>query len=164
MFLKISTCTRLSAIDHANTKFSEGYAATGIGVCVCTHHELLMKNGVGDLQKGKWYAFTVTSFSCRSHTYRYVNMDLIYLSVLQHYKDVDKLSTYDIMCQWLLNLLNHMLEYPKQYHIDLPAIDSLNYAIGKLHWYGHKQEDHSCYSLNWIPGVRYSDGEGIKHH
>ncbi|KAH9894052.1 hypothetical protein C8Q73DRAFT_665658 [Cubamyces lactineus] len=31
---EISTCTGLSAIDHANTKYAKGYAATGIGAVV----------------------------------------------------------------------------------------------------------------------------------
>ena len=50
---QMSNCVGLSAIDHANTKFSKGYAATGIGAVVCARHEFWLANGAGDLQKGE---------------------------------------------------------------------------------------------------------------
>ena len=49
----MSTCTGLSAVDHANTKFHKGYAATGVGAVVCARHEFMLANGVGDLQVGE---------------------------------------------------------------------------------------------------------------
>jgi hypothetical protein len=51
----MSTCTGLAALDHANTKYSQGYAATGCGMVTCGRHEVVMKNGVADLQAGKKY-------------------------------------------------------------------------------------------------------------
>lgn len=50
---EISTCTGFAALDHANTDRGSGYATSGAGVCCCTRHELIEKNGVGDLQKGE---------------------------------------------------------------------------------------------------------------
>lgn len=47
------TCTGLAALDHANTKYSRGYATTGVGVGVCARHEFIQKNGAVDLQKGE---------------------------------------------------------------------------------------------------------------
>lgn len=52
----MSTCTGLAALDHANTKYSRGYATTGVGVGVCARHEFIQKNGAVDLQKGERYA------------------------------------------------------------------------------------------------------------
>ena len=49
----MSTCTGLAALDHADTKFSKGYDATGIGACIDGRHEFMLPNGVGDLQKGE---------------------------------------------------------------------------------------------------------------
>ena len=51
----MSTCSGLAALDHANSKFSRGYATTGVGVGMCARHEFIQKNGVGDLQKGERY-------------------------------------------------------------------------------------------------------------
>jgi hypothetical protein len=53
----MSTCSGLAALDHANSKFSRGYATTGVGVAMCARHEFIQKNGVGDLQKGERYVF-----------------------------------------------------------------------------------------------------------
>lgn len=53
------TCTGLAALDFANTKFSAGYRATGVGMCTCGRHEVVMKNGVGDLQKGERYVLYI---------------------------------------------------------------------------------------------------------
>ncbi|KAE9397046.1 hypothetical protein BT96DRAFT_958019 [Gymnopus androsaceus JB14] len=50
---EMSTCTGLAALDHANTKYSRGYATTGVGLGVCAQHEFVQKNGVVDLQKGE---------------------------------------------------------------------------------------------------------------
>lgn len=50
---EMSSCTGLSALDHANTKFSQGYASTGAGIAVCARHEFILPGGAGDLQKGE---------------------------------------------------------------------------------------------------------------
>ncbi|KAJ6553888.1 hypothetical protein B0H10DRAFT_1754054, partial [Mycena sp. CBHHK59/15] len=65
---EMSTCSGLAALDHANSKFSRGYSATGVGMGVCARHEFIQPNGVGDLQKGE----------------RYANMDYIFASLLRH--------------------------------------------------------------------------------
>jgi hypothetical protein len=49
----MSTCSGLAALDYANTKFSKGYAATGVGLALCARHEFILPNAVGDLQKGE---------------------------------------------------------------------------------------------------------------
>ena len=57
--LQMSTCTGLAALDHADTKFSNGYAATGVGACIDGRHEFMLANGVGDLQKGERYVQSI---------------------------------------------------------------------------------------------------------
>jgi hypothetical protein len=54
MSLQPNLCeSELHAVDHANTRFSQGYAATGAGCVVCARHGLVRKNGMGSLQKGE---------------------------------------------------------------------------------------------------------------
>ncbi|KAL1698228.1 hypothetical protein EV121DRAFT_218490 [Schizophyllum commune] len=48
-----SSCTGLSALERANTKFSKGYAETGKGIGVCARHEFVQPNGVVPLQVGE---------------------------------------------------------------------------------------------------------------
>jgi hypothetical protein len=50
---QMSTCTGLAALDHANTKYVQGYTATGCRMVTCGRHEVVAKNGVGDLQVGE---------------------------------------------------------------------------------------------------------------
>lgn len=38
---------------HAETKFTTGLRATGVGLCLCARHEFVRPCGVGDLQKGE---------------------------------------------------------------------------------------------------------------
>ena len=45
--------SELHAVDHANTRFSQGYSTTGVGGIVCARHGLVQKNGMGNLQKGE---------------------------------------------------------------------------------------------------------------
>lgn len=60
---EMSSCTGLAALDHANTKFSKGYATTGAGIGVCARHEFIQPNGVGDLQKGERYVLQMSSLN-----------------------------------------------------------------------------------------------------
>ena len=73
-----------------------------------------------------------------------------------------KLITYDIACQWAVWLEKRMAEMPEDVRVEVPNFSELRYAIGKLHWHGHKQEDHSRFSLNYLPGSARTDGEGIE--
>ncbi|KAI9068672.1 hypothetical protein FKP32DRAFT_1672009 [Trametes sanguinea] len=142
---EISTCTGLSAIDHANTKFSKGYAATGIGAVVCARHEFWLPLGAGDLQKGE----------------RYVNMDYIFVSALREWLVLKKIVSYDIACQWSKSILERIANFPE--HIQIPVPEgSVMYVIPKLHYSSHQQLGHSKYSLNYRVGCARTDGEGIE--
>ncbi|KAJ7358297.1 hypothetical protein DFH08DRAFT_953471 [Mycena albidolilacea] len=94
---EMSTCTGLAALDHANTKYAQGYAATGCGMITCGRHEIVCKNGVGDLQARE----------------KYGNMDYIVASAWHHLRDLlFFLLSYDIMCQWVKNLRERLLKLP----------------------------------------------------
>lgn len=45
---QISTCTGLSDIEHANSKFSKGYSTTGV-VCTICSHEFVLLEGASQL-------------------------------------------------------------------------------------------------------------------
>ena len=53
-YLQINTCgSSFHAVNQAHTKFSQGYAATGVGAVDCARHGFKRPNGVVDLQKGE---------------------------------------------------------------------------------------------------------------
>ena len=51
---------------HAETKFTTGLHATGVGLCLCARHEFVWPCGVGDLQKGERYVYLEVQVT---HTY-----------------------------------------------------------------------------------------------
>ncbi|KAJ7111421.1 hypothetical protein C8R44DRAFT_833320 [Mycena epipterygia] len=117
---EMSTCSGLAVLDHANTKFSRGYSATGVGMGVCARHEFIQPNSVGDLQKGE---------HC-------INMDYIFASILRYHDPrLLKIISYDIVCQWWKNLLQRLKKLPPLMHIHghtMPCqlLFSLNLVLG----------------------------------
>ncbi|KAI1788247.1 hypothetical protein LXA43DRAFT_1097465 [Ganoderma leucocontextum] len=131
----ISTCTGLSAIDHANTKYSKGYAVTGVGAVVCARHKFWLPRAMGDLQKGE----------------RYVNMDYVFACAMQDFLTLNKLVSYNIAWQWWKGLQDRLAEFPP--HLRIPVPDgSIGYVMPKLHYASHKPEGHPPFSLNFRLG------------
>ena len=64
---QISTCSGLSAIEHANSKFSKGYSTTGV-VCTTCAHEFVLPEGAGQLQKGERFVLTISISYFSTHT------------------------------------------------------------------------------------------------
>ncbi|KAJ7785444.1 hypothetical protein B0H14DRAFT_3095666 [Mycena olivaceomarginata] len=142
----MSTCSGLVALDYANTKFSCGYSATGVGMGVCTRHEFVLPNGIGDLQKGE----------------RYANMDYILVAILAFFHPgLRKFLSYDIVCQWWVNLKERLAQLPIsiRYHLVLALC---RFVIPKMHIKGHLQVCQERFSLNLIPGSTQTDSEAIE--
>ncbi|KAJ7799448.1 hypothetical protein B0H14DRAFT_3886073 [Mycena olivaceomarginata] len=143
---EMSTCTGLAALDHANTKYSQGYAVTGCGMVTCGRHEIVCKNGVGDLQSGE----------------KYGNMDYIVASAFRHFlRLLFFLLSYDIMCQWSINLKERLLMLPPHLRLQL-AHYYVKYVIPKLHILGHLKRNHEKFSLLYTLGAAQADMEGIE--
>ncbi|KAJ7900467.1 hypothetical protein B0H13DRAFT_2336571 [Mycena leptocephala] len=143
---EMSTCSGLAALDYANTKFSRGYSATGVGMGVCTRHEFVQPNGVGDLQKGE----------------RYANMDWIFACILRH-KDARlfKIISYDIVCQWWVHLKERLKKLPPMARL-VAAMTLMRFVIPKMHIHSHTLACQLLFSLNFTPGSAQTDGEGIE--
>ncbi|KAF8155179.1 hypothetical protein K438DRAFT_1987093 [Mycena galopus ATCC 62051] len=143
---EMSTCSGLAALDHANTKFSRGSSATGVGMGVCARHEFVQPNGVGDLQKGE----------------RFRNMDWIFLSILLHlHPRLRKIISYDIACQWWKNLKGRVKKMPGHVHLKI-VLALLRFVVPKMHIKGHNHDCQATYSLDYVPGSAQTDGEGIE--
>lgn len=80
---------------------------------------------------------------------RYIVASAFYLLLL--------LVSYDIVCQWFVNLSRRMNDHWPE-SIKMPPFAKLVPAIPKLHEPMHSTE-HQMYSLNYIPGVGESDCE-----
>ncbi|KAG9218105.1 hypothetical protein CCMSSC00406_0010126 [Pleurotus cornucopiae] len=143
---EMSTCSGLAALDYANTKFSRGYAATGVCLGVCARHEFIQPNGAADLQVGE----------------RYANMDYAFASLMRHHKpEVGIVVSYDIACQWSKSILERLKKLPSLVRLNLIA-QLIRFAVPKLHIHSHTRHCQENYSLNYLPGVGRTDGEGIE--
>ncbi|KAF7313212.1 CxC2 domain-containing protein [Mycena kentingensis (nom. inval.)] len=143
---QMSTCSGLAAVEQANTKFSRGYAATGVGMGVCARHEFVMPTSVADLQRGE----------------RYANMDYVFFSLLQHISHLLwVVLSYDIVCQWIKKLKERVKNLEP--YIRITVIWNLvRFVIPKLHILGHVTLCRLLFSLLLLRGGAQTDGEGIE--
>ncbi|KAF7342685.1 CxC2 domain-containing protein [Mycena sanguinolenta] len=143
---EMSTCTGLAALDHANTKYPKGYAATGCGMITCGRHEIVSKNGVGNLQNGE----------------KYGNIDYIVASAWQHLCALLFFPlSYDIMCQWSKHLQDRLSKLPPALRFQL-ATFFVKFVIPKLHILGHLRDCQENFSLLYTLGAGQADMEGIE--
>ena len=94
-------------------------------------------------------------------------MDYIVSSALKLAARVGQLPplviSYDIVCQWAIRFLERLRSLPEQASADLPSgPGELRFAIPKYHFRAHKEEGHTQYSLNLMPGVGRVCGEQIE--
>ena len=92
-------------------------------------------------------------------------MDYLYFSTLLGII-LAILISYDITCQWYKNLFSRMIEdFPESMWIDQSRWENIRYAIPKKHWKVHgSNPSHSRFSLNYLPRVGRTYGEGIETH
>ncbi|THU99859.1 hypothetical protein K435DRAFT_658235 [Dendrothele bispora CBS 962.96] len=143
---EMSTCTGLAALDHANTKYNEGYADTGKAGGLCARHEILWKNGMGATQVGEKYA----------------NSDFIVASILRHISILlIIIFSYDIVCQWSKKLINRLKNLPPMVRLNL-ALRAVKFVIPKLHILGHLISCQAKFSLSFTAGAGQTDAESIE--
>ncbi|KAG1845339.1 hypothetical protein F4604DRAFT_1688751 [Suillus subluteus] len=145
-----SSCASHNAVNLADTKSAQGMAATGVGAVVCAQHNPTRPSAVGDLQKGEKYLA------------RYVNMDYLFFSTLQHASDIHVLNiSYDIACQWSKHLWTRMSWYPSRIHLQ-PDNKVITFIVPKFHLPVHILSCQTTYSINLIKGMARTDGEAIE--
>ncbi|KAI5988849.1 hypothetical protein F5J12DRAFT_786786 [Pisolithus orientalis] len=107
------------------------------------------------------------------HDYAFVpNMNLYALVVWAICKKASTISpfqllsmviSYDIACQWKLNLAQRIDQLPKHLCLPLAIItSSFVFSIPKFHAPAHSASCAIPHSLNLLPGVGCTDGEGVK--
>ncbi|KAG1843694.1 hypothetical protein C8R48DRAFT_618502 [Suillus tomentosus] len=137
-----SSCSNHNAVNMAETKLSQGLAATGVGTVDCARHNFKRPNGVGDLQKGE----------------KYVNMDYLFFSTLRN-NCLNALNvSYDIACQWHKNLWSRMESLPKSHHISYLHV-FIRFFVPKFHLPAHINKCQTMFSFNFTRFVGRTDGE-----
>lgn len=135
---------------------------SGVVGAINSRHGVVLPNSIANLQKGE-RSVNVIIF-CEiilTKILRYINSDFVFLSAfrnchIQHIK-----VSYNIACQWKINLYRRCREMNAEYmrHLESTTID---FSIPKFHLPAHGPKCHSIYSLNFRPGWVMTDGEGIE--
>ncbi|KAJ7041341.1 hypothetical protein C8F04DRAFT_1253041 [Mycena alexandri] len=139
-----SRCVSHDAVDQPDRE-ARGTASSGIGTVDCARHNMKRPNGVGDLQKGE----------------RYINMDYMFWKSLDDCDNLVQLMvSYDIVCQWRLNIWVRLSKYNPQ--LRQHARTGKRYfmwLIPKFHLPAHIEACNILYSFNLSPFVGQTDGE-----
>ncbi|KAH9828984.1 uncharacterized protein C8Q71DRAFT_718824 [Rhodofomes roseus] len=140
----VNTCNNHDAVKLANMRGIQGIAASGVGTVECVRHDMKRPCSVGDLQKGE----------------RYVNMDYLFASSVRQQGDKMALVvSYDIACQWSVNLWERMLQYDPEWDFDRQTI---TFLIPKFHLPAHQASCQTQYSYNYRKHVGRTDGEAVE--
>ncbi|KDR67025.1 hypothetical protein GALMADRAFT_106020 [Galerina marginata CBS 339.88] len=139
-----STCSNHNAVNKNNGE--AGFAATGAGCVDDARHDMKRPCAVGDLQKGE----------------RYINMDYLFCSTLRDNDLVEVVVSYDIACQWSINLWERFEKYPSWMHVDPNGKKTFRYLVPKFHLPAHVKKCQTKYSFNYNPNVGRTEGEGVE--
>ncbi|EIW84336.1 hypothetical protein CONPUDRAFT_120104 [Coniophora puteana RWD-64-598 SS2] len=137
-----SSCSSHKAVSMANTKASQGLAATGVGTIDCARHNMKLPGGVGDLQKGE----------------RYINMDYLLFSALRDTRLRVFNISYDICCQWHKNLGKRVQKLPSHIAFEMFA-RTFHFLVPKFHLPAHISSCRTRFSFHYTVGVGMTDGE-----
>jgi hypothetical protein len=78
------------------------------------------------------------------------------------YADHSLIASYDIACQWSINLFKRLKALPPR--LQFAQTPTLNALVPKFHLPPHRTSCHSAYSFNYAPGVGRTDGEGVERN
>ncbi|KAJ7817065.1 hypothetical protein B0H13DRAFT_426053 [Mycena leptocephala] len=137
-----SHCVAHDAVDKPDRE-ARGTASSGIATVDCARHNMKRPNGIGDLQLGE----------------RYLNMDYIFFKSIARTELARFFVSYDIACQWHLNILVRMLGYENE-EITIDGRGKfLTFLVPKFHLPAHIEACNLKYSFNLTPYVGQTDGE-----
>ncbi|KAK0460313.1 hypothetical protein IW261DRAFT_1587084 [Armillaria novae-zelandiae] len=129
----------------SNHEAAKDLAASGVGDMVCTHHELKLPLCTVDLHVGEIQ----------------VEMDFGYLTTVRHFDGVPWIVTsYDIACQWSINLEERINIYGD---VMRPKIPKKVYLVPKFHLPGHIKDCQEKYCMSFHIHVSENDGEVPEH-
>ncbi|KAF8122736.1 hypothetical protein K438DRAFT_1603507 [Mycena galopus ATCC 62051] len=145
--VRVSSCIAFAALMQKKTRMTSGLRCSGVGGCVCARHGVVRPQGLGDLQKGE----------------RYANMDYILLSSIIGITLLLLVLSYDIACQWKINLLPRAEKIKETTNLR-PRLDEYEivFALPVWHAAAHEIECQTQNSLSYAEGVGRTDGEGIE--
>ena len=90
---------------------------------------------------------------------RYANVDYIVARSTSHNPEPKMIASYDIMCQWAMNLRDRLAKFPVESPVELDD-RIVARVVPKFHLAAHRPECRANFSLNFEPGAGRKDMEG----
>ncbi|KAJ7157909.1 hypothetical protein C8R43DRAFT_1125050 [Mycena crocata] len=138
-----STCVSHDAVDKPDRE-ARGTASSGIGAVDCARHNMKRPLAVGDLQLGE----------------RYMNMDFMFFRSLAGTELLRFYVSYDIACQWHINIVQRMKTYSPELHMRTDDKRMfVTFLVPKFHLPAHIEACNLLYSFNLTRYVGQTDGE-----
>ncbi|VDC00223.1 unnamed protein product [Peniophora sp. CBMAI 1063] len=146
-----STCSRFAALEMADTRGGKGQRSTGVAGVVCARHEMVQPLGIAPLRKGE----------------RYESVDWALCGALSHIHAPEVTISYDIVCQYSVNLGTRLARilptsviWPgAQVFAKLASAGNISFVVPKFHLYAHKVWCQLRYAFLYLRGVAMTDGE-----
>ncbi|KAJ7898272.1 hypothetical protein B0H14DRAFT_2332228 [Mycena olivaceomarginata] len=136
-----SHCVAHDAVDKPDRE-ARGTASSGIGAVDCARHNMKRPLAVGDLQLGE----------------RYINMDYMFFRSISHSPLLRFFVSYDIACQWHINLWNRLSAYQNP-ALTIDSAKEFTFLVPKFHLPAHIEACNLKFSFNLTPDVGQTDGE-----
>lgn len=92
---------------------------------------------------------------------RYANMDFVVMAALAGFSLLMLTLSYNIACQWQVNLRSQMVKLPGEMCLLLDSM-KLQCALPVWHAASHNEDCQSTNSLSFKDGVGKMDGEGVE--
>lgn len=100
-----------------------------------------------------------------SRLHRYLNVDYAFASAISRELEAGIphiVVTYDIACQWGVNLRRRLLKYRATKGLNYASLRSLRFAVPKFHLIGHGKPCHLDFNLAFMRGVGMTHGESVE--
>ncbi|KAF7968821.1 hypothetical protein HWV62_29262 [Athelia sp. TMB] len=138
------TCdSNFRAADHTTSRTSTAFKASGVAGAICGRHGLVMKNGLGDMQKGEQQA----------------NIDFIVFSALFGLLIRAITFSYDICCQWSVHLPERIKQLPPTMQPAPELVSQAKLVLPKMHLHNHGESCQLNFNLNYLVESAQSDME-----
>ena len=113
-------------------------------------------------ERGKVESFKVYhSLRVYWHVGRYCNMDYIFYKSLVDCKVTTLNVSYNIACQWAINLWRRMNKLDSSFYIFGDHVN-IRYLILKFHLPAHIAACHTWFAFNYTKGVGHTDREALE--
>ena len=91
--------------------------------------------------------------------FRFANVDYVTVLSTRHNPEPKKIASYDVMCQYWINLLKRLHEFPLE-HAERLIQEIIAFVVPKFHLAAHRLKCRVEFSLNYEPGAGRRDMEG----